>query len=256
MNAAVIDSSLLSISEAFDRYFELTIAATPAQLEDVYRIRYQVYCAELAYEREEDCPGGREQDEFDARAVHCLLRHKSSGAFAGTVRLVLADRNAPAAGFPFESFCYRSLNEQGQHLLQRPRNSLGEVSRLAVTAAFRKRRGEQSSAAGIPDLSGISAMERRSVPLIALGLCLAATSLGIQGGLDCIFAMMEPRLARHLRRFGIHFRQVGDLMEYHGTRGPFFISREQVLNELNPDVKELLEYITRQVPLRDVPGFE
>ncbi|MEO1133458.1 MAG: PEP-CTERM/exosortase system-associated acyltransferase [Cyanobacteria bacterium J06639_1] len=256
MDVAMLDSSLLSISQAFERYFALEIADTPAQLADVYRLRYKVYCAELHYEREEDCPGGRERDLFDARSIHCLLRHRSSNRYAGTVRLVLADRTVPEAVFPFESFCYGSLNQHGRALLQRPRTCLGEVSRLAVTADFRKRRGERSSAAGVPEGDGMTQMERRSVPLIALGLCLAATSLGMQGGLDCIFAMMEPRLARHLRRFGIRFRQVGDLTDYHGTRGPFFISREQVLNELNPDVKELLDYITSQIPLRSVPGFD
>ncbi|MEO0803922.1 MAG: PEP-CTERM/exosortase system-associated acyltransferase [Cyanobacteria bacterium J06642_2] len=250
------DSALLSISEAFERYFELEIASTPAQVQRVRRIRYQVYCSELHYEREEDCPDGYERDEYDARSIHCLLRHRSSSLYAGTVRLVLADRVSPKAPFPFESFCYESLSQEGKDLLQRPRTCLGEVSRLAVTGGFRKRRGEQASAVGVPDRSKMTQMERRSVPLIALGLCLAATSLGMQRGLDCIFAMMEPRLARHLRRFGIHFRQVGDLMEYHGTRGPFFISREQVLTELHPDVSELLDYITQQIPLRNIPGFE
>ena len=60
-------------------------------------------------------------------------------------------------------------------------------------------------------------------------------------GLDGVFAMMEPRLARHLRRFGIIFQQMGDVVDYHGPRAAFYISRKTLLTYLEPEVKKLLD---------------
>lgn len=47
------------------------------------------------------------------------------------------------------------------------------------------------------------------------------TAMVLNQGLKGAFAMMEPRLARRLRRLDILFEQVGETVEHHGLRGPF-----------------------------------
>jgi len=89
--------------------------------------------------------------------------------------------------------------------------------------------------------------ERRYFPLIALGLYLAATSVAIELGLDSALTLMEPRLARHLKRFGIKFAQIGELVEFRGQRGLFQISREAALNGMNSSTYELFQMLRSEV---------
>ena len=61
------------------------VADTSELLDEVYRLRYQVYCVEMTYEAGRD---GKEYDEFDNRAHHVLLVHRASGEAIGTVRVI------------------------------------------------------------------------------------------------------------------------------------------------------------------------
>jgi N-acyl amino acid synthase of PEP-CTERM/exosortase system len=230
-------------TSSFHRYFELVLADTPALREEVYRIRFQVYCREMHFEREEDSPGGLEMDEFDARARHCLIRHRGSGQFAGCVRLVLADPQHPEAPFPFEKFCLKSIWHDILDVRNLPRHKIGEISRLAVTSAFRKRLGEIATPDGVatPTRNGNGQPERRHIPPIAIGLYFAVTAVGLLENLDGVFAMMEPRLARRLVHVGIKFSQVGSVVQYHGPRAPFYITRESLFANLKPEMRTFLE---------------
>ncbi len=243
------EQALDSLSGQFHAQFQLLIADTEELRQEVHRIRYQVYCQELQFEREEDCPGGLERDAYDKRAVHCLLKHRASDSYAGCVRLVLCDPSDPEAVLPFENACLFGLPEASRALLKSlPRDSFGEVSRLAVTAAFRKRQDESRTSHGTTEpTQGDVSDDRRRFPLIALGLYLAATGIGIELGLDSVFTMMEPRLARHLQRFGLKFTQIGDVIDYHGKRGPFQVEREAVLKGLNAQMQELLASIRAEL---------
>ena len=75
---------------------------------------------------------------------------------------------------------------------------------------------------------------------------MAITVIGLNQGLDGVFAMMEPRLARQLRRFGLLFQQVGAEVEHRGIRAPFFISRDKIFNNLKPECRVLLDNIQNQ----------
>jgi N-acyl amino acid synthase of PEP-CTERM/exosortase system len=82
--------------------------------------------------------------------------------------------------------------------------------------------------------------ELRQFNHIPLGLYLACCAVSILTGLDGVFAMMEPRLARHLQRFGIIFQQMGQIVDHHGPRAAFYISQKTLLRNLNPEVNKLL----------------
>ena len=83
---------------AFNEYFELIHADTDALRMQVYQLRYQVYVLETGFESEADCLRGHdesgkpihwEMDEFDNRSDHYLLRHRRTGVYAATARLIL-----------------------------------------------------------------------------------------------------------------------------------------------------------------------
>ena len=51
--------------------------------EEVYRLRYEVYVREFAYEAEEHFAEFMERDDYDDHSVHCLLRHRATGGSSG-----------------------------------------------------------------------------------------------------------------------------------------------------------------------------
>jgi len=55
--------------------------------------------------------------------------------------------------------------------------------------------------------------------------------------------MMEPRLNKRLKRFGLPFKQIGDEMDYHGRRAMFFLDRKDFEKELTPQLMELYQII-------------
>ncbi len=236
-----------SLSSHFSRYFRISVANTPKLKEEVFRIRYQVYCEELGYEPLSKFPDHMEKDAYDPRSIHCLLQHTPSKIYAGCIRLVLSDSHNPDAKFPFENVCSDHLidfNELG-------RSHFGEVSRLAVISQFRKREGEQKTPGGLmmfDDQQQEQGEQRRS-PVIALSLYLAATSVVIDLGLDYALTLMEPRLARHLRMTGLKFRPVGQAVEFHGKRGPFAIKIPGLLADLrkNTEVSDLFQTIQASI---------
>lgn len=237
-----------SLSQHFSTYFNLVVADSPDLLEEVFRIRYQVYCEELQYEPIDKFPDGMERDIYDERSIHCLLQHKPSGVFAGCVRLILADRTNPLSTFPFENICSQNLSIDFN---KQSRTQFCEVSRLAVRGEFRKRSGEKQVPEGLLlDDRQLEELEqnKRRFPLIALSLYLFCTSVMVEFGLDT-FTLMEPRLARHLYRYGFPSIPISSIVNYHGRRGAFLITRTGILDHLNGDAQSLFEMIQKQVSL-------
>ncbi|ROR34731.1 PEP-CTERM/exosortase system-associated acyltransferase [Inmirania thermothiophila] len=239
-----------SIARVFEDYFRVVPASTPELLDEAYRIRYRVYVDEFGWEPRERFPDGREYDACDRHARHCLLLHRPSGRFAGCVRLVLQNPEDPQAPLPFERHAGAALDPAVFDPARLPRHRFGEVSRLAVPAEFRRRRGERHNPvaliAGAHPHEGV-AEHRHRFPFIPVGLYLAAATIGLEEGLDCVFAMMEPRLMRHLKVFGITFRQVSEPVEFRGVRAVFQITRDDLFRHLRPELHALLALIRGQI---------
>lgn len=226
------------LAQHFFTYFDLRRALTPDDIDIALRLRYAVYCEELGYEDKHAFPDGRELDPFDSRAAHCYLLHKQSGRTAGCFRLILSpDGVSP---LPFEQVCNGQFHIGPLAPETVSRTKFGEISRLAVHGDFRRRAGEQQSPIGIAsDADGNP--DSRHYPMVAMGLFLGASALALNLGLERVYVMMEPRLARLLRSCGIVFTQVGDVIDYHGRRGPFVITGEGLHRTLAGNALELLE---------------
>jgi N-acyl amino acid synthase of PEP-CTERM/exosortase system len=226
MESLVIDSPL---QEYFHKSFQIVLAGTNELIEEVFRLRYKVYCEELHYENSAAFPDGMERDAYDRRAVYCLLKHRASHRFIGCIRVLLSDPKTLEAKFPFEKFMCGS--SQDFNLDSLPRQEICEVSRLAIVSEFRRTKGSVSHTYA-PQLTET---ERFLLPSLSLGLYLAGAAVMIELGMENGFAMMEPRLARHLRRFGLYFQQVAPLTDYHGMRAPFLILPQEIPHNLNPE---------------------
>jgi N-acyl amino acid synthase of PEP-CTERM/exosortase system len=223
----------------FFQHFRLVPADNPELLREVYRMRYEVYCEEMGFEEPEQFPEGLEYDAYDRRSRHCLLQHKDSSVYAGCVRLILHDPDSPQQLFPFERYCGFSLRRDVLDPASLPPGSFGEISRLTVRAAFRRRKSDNATT---PEAPQELLNDRRGSMPIAVGLYVAGAALGLLEGLSGVFVMMEPRLARHLSLCDIRFKPVGNVVEYHGRpRGAFYISRDDLLANMSAPLRYLLD---------------
>lgn len=237
-----------SIAEHFDRYFKILHADTDELKNHAYKIRYDVYCDELKYAQK--CTVDRETDCYDSNSYQVLLQHRASGFYAGCVRLVKHPDNNPEALFPYEEYCMESIYpEKYEPLLKAGKQHIGEISRLAVHAMFRRRSGEYKTAYGINmDVPlTFNSDELRFFPFISISLYLASAMIAIHEDIEYVVVMMEPRLARLLNRFGICFMQIGEAMEYHGTRAMFAINKQLLFDNLKPELMALYQMISRQL---------
>ena len=241
-----------ALAHQLQDYFEVQTATGWSMREKIYRLRYEVYCKEFGFEREEDCPGGLEQDPYDSNALHCALVHKSTGAVAGSVRLVRPSAfNGETPQLPMQRFCGDSLNpEDARHPSALPLNECCEISRLAVHPLFRKRTGERQTPWGAHHALDVSDRESRTFPLIAVALFLSAMALMELDAKPNVFVMMQPRLARLLDRAGLHFTQVGQLTDYHGLRAAYYGHYQDGIEGLRSDLRPLYAEIQKTLSRR------
>lgn len=231
----------MDLVEPYREFFSITLADTDELRKEVFRLRYDVYCRELGWESADNFPDQLERDVYDDASRHCLLLHKRSGAYAGTVRMVMTHDSNLEPPIPLVSHCGDTLFDGPLRPDRLPIGSYGEISRLALRSEFRRRTGEQTNPDGHgPNLFEWTQDERRRFPHIALGLYLGASAVGLADGATGVYAMMEPRLARHLRFAGIRFEQVGESSDLHGIRAPYFISRKALFRYLSRPLRNLL----------------
>ena len=240
-----------NLADLFETYFRIVPADEGHMLEKVYRLRHQVYCEELGFEANRS--NQLEQDEADKNSIHCLLMHKPTQTYVGCVRLILAGSDTPEVSFPFEKVCGSSLRWVFDKSKGTSRKRYGEISRLAITSNFRRSRHDADAIhERIGKMDMTDDCTRLLFPSMALGLYMAVTAIGLSRGLDGVFAMMEPRLARQLHGFGIYFQQVGDAVDHRGIRAPYYISRNSLLDNLKQECQNLLDNIQDRLTMPQV----
>ncbi|NIB43156.1 PEP-CTERM/exosortase system-associated acyltransferase [Pseudomaricurvus alkylphenolicus] len=239
-----------SLTETFHKYFQVELAHTAQQKQDVFGIRYRVYCDEFGYESKEQYPDQIEYDEYDPQAKHCLVTHKATGTPAGCVRIIPTYSTEVRDPLPFEKYCYNSLDEEFIESLEMPRDSMCEVSRLAVDGRFRKRTLEKSTRCGEMAYLNSDEDERRTFPLIAVSAYLACTAISNLTHRENTFMMTEPFFPKLLARSGVVAQRAGRDTEYHGIRAPYYITAGETAGSLKGDLKELYTSI-----LEDFKGY-
>jgi N-acyl amino acid synthase of PEP-CTERM/exosortase system len=235
------------LGQRFQQLFDLAPALDAQSIDQVYRIRHDVYCRDLGWEAVR--PDGRETDAFDAHSWHCLLRRRDTGEAVGCTRLVVPRADDPDAPLPFEDTCRDSLDRSVTDPSRMERRSLGEVSRLAVVNTFRRRKGE--SAVPIPtgesDFTPLHEGERERFPFIPVSLYLGAAATARRVGVEYVFVLTEPRLARHFERIGFDIHPVGRPVEHRGLRVPSVLSMTKLVQTLRPTIRPLYEVIEASV---------
>jgi N-acyl amino acid synthase of PEP-CTERM/exosortase system len=205
------------LMDVYSEYFDVVRADTPDLIREAYRLRYQVYCVENPFENPAEHPGGLETDEFDDHSLQSLLIHRATGTVAGTVRLILPRPERPGHGLPMLSLCRDPRLSDGKLL---PVSSTAEISRFAISKAFRRRAEDLGATGAGPVLP--RGQDRRVIPHITLGLMKAVAWMSHEHAITHLCAVMEPALLRLIGRFGVFFTPLGPLVSHHGRRQPCY----------------------------------
>jgi len=228
--------------QRFDRYFQVIEAHTPELIEKALAIRYRVYCEETHFLKAAEDANGLEKDAFDAHSVHALLMHRKSGQPVGTVRLVL-----PLADAPERSFSIQTVTEDPviKNATAFPLLGTAEISRFCIERRFRRRATDTLyDQDGNEPTASENPAERRSGPLMRLGLMQAIVGMSIRRGMTHWCAVMEPTLLRMLQAMGICFTPIGPLVEYHGLRQPCTGDIAQMLDGVKQERPDFWDVIT------------
>lgn len=231
---------LVSLVEAFNRYFSVRLTNTDDLKQAAYRLRYRVYCEEFGYENPTHYPDGLESDVYDREALQGLIIHKESGEAAACLRLIPATEQRL---LPMEANCSASLDRDIISLVHIPRPTMCEISRLSVDARFRRREGEEQSRFGQVAQLNWSAGGRRSFPLIGMASIMIGISLSVLTQRYNIFAMVEPFIPKMLQAGGIPFYKIGKEIDYHGLRAPYYTRTENTLVNMKPELRDLYQLV-------------
>jgi N-acyl amino acid synthase of PEP-CTERM/exosortase system len=244
------------ISTIFHSVFDVELATSTEAINEVFEVRYQVYCIDRPFEDPRCFADNREHDSYDPRSAHALIRHRATGHSVATVRLVMAGDHPEQADFPMEGPCAHRMTLRAQEAIANARrNGIAEISRMAVSREFRKRLNEDKTVSGVSEQASYSDPEKgkRAVPYISLGLFAAILEMSVKHGITHWMAVMEPAQLRLLKRFGVEFDHVGPVLEYHGLRRPAFTEAASLIEGIKkrrPDVWALITDSGRYLPAK------
>lgn len=239
---------MTSGDDQFSKYFtghRADPVAQPEVMQRIFALRYDVYCRECRYLPEASYPEGLESDAADTVSGHFYATDQSS-QLVGYVRLVPADAEG---AFPFDH--HGLVTDEGA---QRPDPRLaGEISRLMVHSAYRRRRGDTIVGVTLPDaeqpegalpVGELPKVEKRSnSPQIMLNMFRKMYSFSVQNGVRYWYAAMERPLAVALMRMGFAFRRIGDEKNYYGPVAPYLADLRELERKVGATNPQMLAWI-------------
>ena len=226
-----------TITSFFFSRYELVIANEENQKQVSYKTRHKVYCEEMKFEQKN--AAAIEKDKYDDRAINCYIRHRPTGECAGTIRLVLPTE--AGLSLPLEEKCAGAFDDGSLLPSSCDPTSICEISRLAIPREFRVR---QMRSKILPADKLEKIKQKKSTPFnvehfpyLSIALYLMATSICQHLNIKHAYVLMEPKLARRMKAFGINFNAVGNAIEFNGKRVPYRVSPNILARELAKPLK-------------------
>ncbi len=247
--------------------FRVSCVTDEKDLKKVFKLRYKVYCEEWGFEKPEKYPDRLETDEFDKNAIHFAVKNIDERIVA-TIRLILHS----SEGFPAEKYCDVNADEN-----KLPRESIAEISRLAISREYRRRSEDKYIYGPDEDRRSIGTFktpynhqhskgrfrrnedrykgskydngrskggmqnDRRNRHELVTCLYKAVYHESKRRNLTHWYAVMTKGLVILLGRYGFRFNEVGDPVDYHGIRTPYLGEIQKIEQEVfnsNPSVYE------------------
>jgi len=230
----------------FSRY-QLVVANDEKDKDVSFKTRHKVYCEEMKFEQTR--ASSLEVDKYDDRAVNCYIKHLPTGECAGTIRLVLPQHGSGA--LPLEdkfSDAFSCSSLLPSNLVS---DGVCEISRLAVPREFRVR---QFKTKVLPSEKLAKVKQSKNLkfnieqlPYLSIALYLMATSVCLHLNMSHAYVLMEPKLARRMKAFGIHFNEVGEAISFKGQRVPYRLSPTTMVSELSNTLKRFQQEVHQSI---------
>ncbi len=235
--------------------FQFLEATSEDLIKETFRLRYEIYGKEFGFENVEEFPDGLETDEYEPYSMYFIA--KDGDDVVGTVRLVFHSDK----GFPIEHAA--PIDFPGY---PPPPDKTAEVSRLAVSRNYRRRRGDGryglesyltvSEGGLLPDSGPVpDEFLKRKRPVIVQGLYKAVYMESKIRALTHLYFIVEEKLFNSLRKFGFDIKQVGDAVEYHGRRIPCVGLLSEMDQYMKHNVPEMYEYIYKDLDRQYHPAL-
>ncbi|MNU28993.1 Autoinducer synthetase [compost metagenome] len=187
-------------------------------MDDVFRLRYRVYCEEKGFLPAEDYPQGFETDEFDENAVHFIV-YGDDVSPVGYMRIIDGqDRH----GFPMIAHGM-TVHDDFEFP---PIDGVMEISRMIVRSDYRHEHrpaNDQQSSTDLP-----LPQAKNESDLIQFRLLRLMYQHAMREGAQWICAAMEPTLHRKFRMMGMPFTQIGPSGEYFGEVRPYAMNLREM----------------------------
>lgn len=193
--------------KTFSRRFSFYTTEDPAELNEIYGLRYQVYCEEYAYLEKEKYPSRKERDEYDDHSIHFLLRDRNN-EIAASVRLVTSS----ILGLPIEKYFPLDIR-----VSEKPKR-LAEISRLIVSKRYRKK-------------------------FLLLALMRGIYVYVKFHDISHVYSVLDEKLYPVLVSFGFPYKKIGPKSVYQGLTSPYIMDiadMEKDLSFVNPPLYRYL----------------
>jgi len=206
-------------------------------MEQIYRLRYQVYCNECGFLKAEDYPDGIETDKYDPQSVH-FAAMSTRGDVIGTMRMILPGEHI----FPIQEHCPDVVVDY-----QAPEGmGATEISRLVISKQLRRRKDDGLFyEPQIEDRKVTDPMKneffRRAKPM-AFGLYREMYHESKRRGISRWYALMEKSLWLLLRIHGFRFEAIGPQVDVYGPVNPYLGQLSIMEQEVKHKFPKFFEY--------------
>lgn len=205
------------------------IANSIKEKEQIYRLRYQVYCEERGWINASICSQNLEIDEYDRDSIHFIALDEDENVI-GTIRLI----RSAWLPLPIETRCHIKIDDA-----KVSRNRIAEVSRLVVDKKYQCRKPATNG----HRLKGYNGNRPSHAPLrcseIVLGLYSIMFHEARRRNITLWYAAMEKSLLRLLHRCGFGFQPIGKVVDYYGPVVPCMATVPEVVHDVkvkNPGI--------------------
>lgn len=187
--------------------FSFYTTSDQVELDEIYKIRYRVYCEEYHYLEASKYPDRKERDEYDRHSIHLVVRH-NSGELAATARLILGSD----IGLPIQN------NFEISHTIPKT-GKTAEISRLIVARSYRRRH-------------------------LLLVLIKGIYLLLKQKNINDVFCVLDDRLIPNLDEIGIPYKRIGKSKIYQGITAPYLIEVSNLEEQMLEKNRSLLKFLS------------
>ena len=215
-------------------------------MNEIFQLRFKVYCEEWGFEDPDQFPDGMERNEFDDKAEHFAIKSNRDGLLVGTARIIFPSD----LGYPLRHHCTVDETLFMQVLGHVKEPIIGEVSRLAISKDFRKRIEDDFQLGYLsepPDSQHVGHEKRRYNFVHEFYNYLLLQSISL--GLSHWYIAMKRSLYVLLKRVGMVYHPIGPEIDYHGLRTPYLGNLQEIREEMlkkNPYCFEFVEELLKQ----------